>query len=435
MKKLALLLAVLVGAVVLALIAHRDPGYLLIAYRDWSVETSLALAVVMLLVLFALVYGLLAGLRGTAQLRRRAYEWRRARRVKRARASSNRGLIALAEGHWEAAEKYLLKHVADSDNPLFNYLSAARAAQKRHAHDARDRYLLLAHQSMPAADVAVELTQAELQLAHGQFEQALATLQHLRSMTPRHPYVLYLLMQLYERLRDWDELVALLPELRKRKVVSAEQAEQLALHAHLERLGHAGRSGERQQLMAAWDQIPRELRYQEAMVYAYARHLVGLDEPRAAEQMVRDALRRQWSSRLVQLYGLIPGPEPDAQLAQAERWLKEHPGQPALLLSAARIALRAGLWGKAQHYLESSLRAGPRPEVHYLLGRLLEQLGRPDEARAHFRDGLGAASAVLEGSVLELAPERIQRADATLDAVTPEVEGGRQSLANSKASE
>jgi hypothetical protein len=37
---------------------------------------------------------------------------------------------------------------------------------------------------MPSADVAVSLTQAELQLADHQLEQALATLKHLRSVAP-----------------------------------------------------------------------------------------------------------------------------------------------------------------------------------------------------------------------------------------------------------
>ena len=71
---------------------------------------------------------------------------------------------------------------------------------------------------MPSADVAVSLTQAELQLADHQLEQALATLKHLRSVAPKHTYVLRLLRRLYEQLGDWEHLRELLPELRRRKV-------------------------------------------------------------------------------------------------------------------------------------------------------------------------------------------------------------------------
>mgnify|MGYP000727120986 CR=1 FL=1 len=49
------------------------------------------------------------------------------------------------------------------------------------------------------------MTQAELQLADQQLEQALATLKHLRSVAPKHTYVLRLLRRLYEQLGDYLE--------------------------------------------------------------------------------------------------------------------------------------------------------------------------------------------------------------------------------------
>ena len=88
----------------------------------------------------------------------------------------------------------------------------------RGEHERRDAYIRLAHENMPSADVAVSLTQAELQLADHQLEQALATLRHLRSVAPKHTYVLRLLRRLYEQLGDWEHLRELIPELRRRKV-------------------------------------------------------------------------------------------------------------------------------------------------------------------------------------------------------------------------
>lgn len=67
---------------------------------------------------------------------------------------------------------------------------------------------------MPEAKIAVELTQAELQLANHQWEQALATLKHLQDIAPRHPYVLKLIMQLYQEVKDWPQLITILPDLK-----------------------------------------------------------------------------------------------------------------------------------------------------------------------------------------------------------------------------
>ena len=126
-------------------------------------------------------------------------------------------MIELSEGRWRQAERDLLRYVEHSDTPLLNYLAAARAGQQQHAYERRDEYLHLAQSSMPSADVAVALTQAELQLAHQQHEQALATLTRLRAIAPRHTYALRLLVRVYQRLEEWEELRKLLARGEKEK--------------------------------------------------------------------------------------------------------------------------------------------------------------------------------------------------------------------------
>ncbi|HEC19689.1 MAG TPA: hypothetical protein ENI97_10150, partial [Gammaproteobacteria bacterium] len=59
MRLLFLSLVALVIAVVVALLAMEDPGYVLIAVGNWTVETTLVLSVVVLLLGFALGYFLI----------------------------------------------------------------------------------------------------------------------------------------------------------------------------------------------------------------------------------------------------------------------------------------------------------------------------------------------------------------------------------------
>ena len=56
MRYLFYLLGLLVLAVGVGLVAHNDPGYVLINYGQWSVESSLTLLVVALVVGFLLLY-------------------------------------------------------------------------------------------------------------------------------------------------------------------------------------------------------------------------------------------------------------------------------------------------------------------------------------------------------------------------------------------
>ncbi len=392
MKALLFALLVLIAATGLGLALFDEPGYLLIGYGEWTIETTLAMALFVLLLAFASLYLLLRFIAGLRRSPRALREWRRRRRAARARKALNRGLVDLSEGNWEAAEKRLIRYAGDSDNPLMNYLAAARAAQAQGAHERRDHYLRLAHQAMPEADIAVGLTQAELQIAHRQMEQALATLTHLRTLAPRHPHVLKMLMKLYQRLGDWEHLRDLLPELRKRQVIDGEAADALEHQIHTELLAQAARGGDVEALQQAWARVPRRLTRDPELVLAHARHLHQLDRDADAEPLLRQALRQQWDDRLVDLYGRLRAPQPGLQLEVAEEWLRQHPDNPVLLQALGRIALRNELWGKARSYLQNALELMPTVEGYALLAALLERLGEGKEAVALLRRGVALAS-------------------------------------------
>ncbi|MFP4609605.1 MAG: heme biosynthesis HemY N-terminal domain-containing protein [Thiohalophilus sp.] len=386
MKWLFYAFLILLGGVLLGLLAYQDPGYVLISRGQRTVEMTLSLFVSAIVIGFIVLYMLIRTVVRSWHLPARLRRWRKLRRRRKARQSSNRGLIELAEGNWRRAERALIKHVRESDTPLLNYLSAARAAQKQHAHERRDHYLSLAHNSAPGADIAVELTQAELQLAHGQLEQSLASLMHLQSLAPHHPHVLYLLMQLYEQLHSWGDLQALLPRLDKYKVLGETEHDQLSRKVYLNLLQMNQHKAE--SLNNIWQQMPRDLRHDPALIEEYARHLIDLAQHDTAEAILRDAIKRDYNSELVHLYGLAESTTPERQLQQAEHWLKGRENNANLLLTLGRLARRCGLWGKARSYLEASLGNHELAETCRELGQLLDKLNEREQAAEYYRKGL-----------------------------------------------
>ncbi len=381
------ILVLLVG-VVAGLLAYEDPGYVLIGRGNITIETTLSLFIVLLLAAFALGYFLVRLAARTWSMPRQLRRWRAERRRRRARRQLRQGLIELAEGHWRKAERILVRHAEDSSTPLLNYLSAARAAQKQDAPERRDHYLAQALKAMPDADVAVELTQAELQLAHGQLEQALATLEHLRSMVPNHSHVLLLLAQVLERLQSWEQLRDLLPLLRKHKVLGERQLHDLSVRVWRALLARTLEKGDAAALQAFWKSVPKDLRGDHALLTDYLRGLMRLGEHDSAEALLRDALRHHWDPEWVRLYGELETSHPERQLATAEEWLKGHENNAVLLLTLGRICLRNQLWGKARAYLEASLGSQPMPETWRELGLLLERLDEPEAAAEAFKQGL-----------------------------------------------
>lgn len=389
MRWLTAALLVLVVAIGVAALLQQDPAYVRIGIGAWTIEATLAFALAALVLAFVALHYLL---RFTGLILRTPRSWRRGlrgHRAEKARRGLSRGLIEMAEGRWEQAEKLLTRHAAESDTSLLNYLAAARAAQQAGAYERRDRYLKAAIEENPEADVAVSLTQAELQLAHHQTEHSLATLTRLRALAPQHTYVMKLLSRLYDELEDWDRLADLLPELRRRRVLPPERLDELERAAALGRLARARGSTDR--LHSIWDLLSRRMREDAEVVHAYVQHLIAAGGHATAERRLRQFLGKRWDETLARDYGLVRLDDAAKQLDHAEVWLRDHGRSPMLLLTLGRLCARNRLWGKARIYLESSVNAMPRAETYYELAQLLDQLGETGAAHEQYRIGLALA--------------------------------------------
>lgn len=387
MKFLIAFFLLLLAAVAIGLIAYKDPGYVLIGRNTTTIEMTLSLFVSIQLASFALLYFSLRALIQTWRMPVQLHQWRVRRRSQRAQKDLRKGLTELAEGHWRNAERVLVKHVRDSETPLLNYLSAARAAQKQDAHERRDHYLSMASRSVPDADVAVELTQAELQLAHGQFEQSLATLEHIRSITPHHPHVLLLLSQLYEKLGNWKGMYGLLPLLKKNKVLTETDLDALAVKTYRKMLNRKSMQ-DVFKIETFWKNLPKTYRQRTELLEDYVVSLLALEQHDTAEKILREHIKRDWQTSLVVLYGKTKTTDLNKQLATAESWLSGHETSADLLLCLARLCTQNQLWGKARSYFETCLSYRESTDAYREYGKLLEQLDENDAAAKCFRNGL-----------------------------------------------
>ena len=388
MRKLFLFLIILSASVWLGLNIQKDSGYVLLAYQQWTVEMPLWVAAAGLLLGFSIIYALIRLLSATGSLSRRLRAWSLRRRSHQSRSLTIRGLIELTEGRWKNAERDLLKAVHNSDTPLLNYLAAARAAQEQGADQRRDKYLQEAYESTPEAEMAVGLTQAQLQLSHKQLEQALATLRRLQHLEPNHPYVLNCLKRLYLKLQDWENLAELLPQIKKKKIIDSKEYEVLEEKVYAGIIEKAANVGDLDLLKKTWERIPRHLHKNTRMVCLYAKQLIACKDGINAAALLNASLKKKWDDVLVNLYGLANGANLNKQLTQAEAWLKQQPNNPVLLLCLGRLAARAQIWGKARGYLEQSIQSAPSSTAYAALAKLCDDMNEPQAANEYYRKGL-----------------------------------------------
>ncbi len=379
------LIALLVGVGIVAVI-ETDPGYVLVAYGKYTLESSLWIGLLLLLLLALLIFSLLRLVYRIVGGRRSLFSWLDARKVRNAQRLTTRGVISFTEGNWLTARRQLVRGAQFNEAPLVNYLLAAQASAQLRDADKADEYLRAAGDAEPEADLAVKIALAELKLQAREYDQVIATLDHSTRNASRHPHVLDVLRRAYLGLQDWDKLLELLPQLQKHKLLDTGELQRLEREVHLGRLARGDASVE--QLHAYWQKVPKSLQRDVPLVEAYARSLILQGDHDFAEDVLLRALRNDWQDALVRRLGFVQASDAQRQLSRAESLLPAHPDDSGLLLCLGRLSMRAKLWGKARDYFESSYRLAHTAEVCAELGRLLTALGEPGVAAAYFREGL-----------------------------------------------
>jgi HemY protein len=387
MRGLIIFLIFLLGSVWAGVMMVQHPGYVFISYKPWMVQMPLWFALCSLIALLVLFYLLIHGMDCVQFFWFRFKNWRRFRREHKAYSKTQHGLSLLIEGRWKKAENLLLAGVNQTMEPLINYLGAAKAAQEQGAYARRETYIQKAYEIAPNADLAIGLTQAELELEHDQLEHAAATLNRLRSASPRHPRVLKLLEKVYVRLADWKNLQALLPGLRKANVLNAEQSEQFEKNLYCEILRSASTKSN-EEIHQLWNDMPRAMRKNPDVVCEYVKQLSHFPETKESEELIRKTLKHHWQPELVKQYGHLPLTNLNKQLVIVGAWLKLYGQQAETLLLLGKLCVRVQLWGKAKDYFDKCLALGPNAEASLAYGNLLEHLGESDAALEKYRDGL-----------------------------------------------
>jgi HemY protein len=366
----------------------QDPGYVLVRFHGYTVQTSLLAAVVILVLAWIVIVALWRAVRWPFG----AYS-RRHQRTSRQRLAD--GLVALMEGRHGDAERDL--HRASRLDTLRGpaLLAAAEAASRRGEHA---RALEALDQAAQVAPRAARVVRARILRRDGKPAEALALLTPEADNGNLSPGGWRELVLAAVAAGDTRRARNALEPLQKSGVMSARAygaLESVVLVASIQAAGDGA------VLNTLWSQLPKAQRRAPAVVDAYARKAASYGLMLPAMDEVESALRREWSPQLVETYGALAGDDLDARLHRAEGWLDAHPNDPSLLLALGRMSVRLQFWSKARQYLERSLALMPTASAWEGLGDAYNGLGDAALAQRCYRN----AMAMTRGDVVEPLPE------------------------------
>ncbi|MDD2864635.1 MAG: heme biosynthesis HemY N-terminal domain-containing protein [Methylococcales bacterium] len=381
----------------------NSAGYVLIGIEQWSIETSLFVFLGILVVVFFAMYICLRLLGWSFRLPKQIRKRVQTNKLNISQQALIKGLVDSAEGNWENAEEILIKHASNSGTPLIHYLTAARAAQSRGAMDKRDEYLQIAALHGDNSEIAVGLTQAELNLSGEQYDQALETLTRLHSMNPTHASVLRLLHLTYQQLGDWQALRSLIPSLNTHKVLMEAELKLVETEVFSNLLKQAAEQKNTAELRRLWTEMPLSIKVMKGVAAIYFAAMIDVGAGSEIESELVKNLSSNWNDTLLVLFGNIQSVDPVLQLETAERWLIGHADDSILLMVLGKLSSQRADYAKAERYLKQSITVEPNVQSYRLLGDLALAQGDANAASQFYKQGLELASGAFVDRIESIA--------------------------------
>jgi len=379
-RTLLVLMLAAVLAATLAAVIGSDPGYVLVEFHGWALETSAVFA------LFALLFAIALGV---ALVRLATWPLRaaEARARRRGRMRHVRGVIALAEGRPQRAGSLLLAASRLRSLRIPGLLAAYRAAQA--AGNARAAGELLAKlANEPDAMALSKALHAQRELLEGRAGTAIELLQPLERSGRIPPLGRKLLADALAARGRAREAVPYALALRQRPPLSPAEFELWCDSIAAQALAQAS---DAQSLEALWRELPRAWKRRAATVLALTERAGQFDRSEFARAELEALIARQWSEAAVEAYGRLTGGVPETQLKIAEGWLSAHPASAALNLALARLCRRVRLWGKSEDYLHRALAFGAGVSAWEELGRAFLDQGDAERAARAFANAVAVA--------------------------------------------
>ena len=393
---LYLVCGLVLGAVMVNAIS-QDPGYLLLTWGDYQVETSVWLALSALVLSLVLLWFVLRVLRTTLTVPRALRRWFGIRSARGAQRRADKGFAAFFEGQWDVAEKALKKGGALDEQTILHPLYAALAALHRGESSRALTLLEQAETEGSAPASLITLVRAECHLKAGATDEAERSLEQLSASDRKTSRAKSLRAELAFLQRDWQPLTELLPDVRRAGTVPEPQIQMWERDGWMGLLSQADDAPSA--ALSVWKRAPDGLKAPGQPLWPAVLDILRQDAQVDALQAQADALQKVLQERLQQhcesvsleaMKGL-----PDKQLLKMKkvllRWRDEDSAGRchAVLARIARIEgdaeVEAALWADAHARYPSASHAAGWADCLRQQGKESEALALEAEALAALR--------------------------------------------------
>lgn len=368
--------------VVAAAIWFSDrPGAVSIEWQGWLIEMSVGRFVLAAAILLAAALIVIGFFRVIGRTPGRIRESLRTSRRERGYRALTQGMVAVAAGDPNEANRQARRADVLLDEPPLTMLLSAQAAQLNGDEEAATRYFSAMLERPETAFLGVRGLLIQAQKTNDR-RGALEYAERAYQLQPKTPWVLNTMFDLQIADGRWRAALATLEEAVKRRAVTAEAARDRRATVLLGCSGEAEADGDLTEALKfakrantlAPEFLPGVLRTADLMIRA--------GKTRPATRMIQDAWGRTPHPELARLYGDMDKTNGDQlkRVKRFERLLSFNPDHRESHIALAEAALAAELWGEARNHLEKAAGDAPPARVCRMMADLEERSGKNPDA-------------------------------------------------------
>ncbi len=369
-----ILLAVIVAA---AGFLAREPGSVVVDWRGYHLEVSVAVAVLALLVLIAAVVLLFRlwwfVLRTPRSIARKFH----VREQRRGYEAVSRGLVAVAAGDPENARRHARKAESLLEKKPLSMLLSAQSAQLDGDDQAAKTFFQSMQERWDTEFLGVRglLTQA---IKREDWAEALSLAKRAYTLNPKSPWVVETLYDLQKRTQQWSDAKGTLQEAKRLKlmppeVIKTEMAEILYRKSLSADENHAI-----DEAKAAHKADPTFI----PAAVRFASLLAGAGLTKRAARVVEDVWAENPDRQLAEVYfSAKDWEDPRGKLEVAKRLARANPTHMESKLIIGECAIQAKLWDEARANIEPYATDDASARVCRLMAQLEEGSGNDEAAR------------------------------------------------------
>ncbi|MCH1597521.1 MAG: hypothetical protein L7S71_04720 [Pseudomonadales bacterium] len=361
MRWLWVFLAAISGALAGATLL-QDPGYVMVRAGDLVFESSIAAAVLSLLLVAIAAFFLSFVVRRTLQSLGLLGKWRVARQQSKTIGGWRRAVLAAAAGDWSTAARAVDGISIEPDRQLDRALITARHLVQNDAPQSLNALVDQISAEHPHLLTELQVSIARWQIEAGAVTEAFDRLSNLPPSTQWAGLYAWSCVSLHR----WKALAAHWQQVEKYGVLKSEVFRPQMI---MFRAGKAmadsvvGHPGGKANWQAGLKGLPKQWRADANTLDLWATFLVQAGREVQARELVLHALAKSWQPVLIRRLGLLCTIKPLATaVEQATELLTKHPQDTELLLAVARLLRADNRPNEARRHLMSAgnrLRSDP----------------------------------------------------------------------------